>query len=96
VLAISGNGSLENEERKDAMKTHAGEEIVCKCTQPAGNFRHNVEDHASISSDDIAISPDLPVPDADHRVLCPTCEETVAQRFSGDRWGVNTKKGWLK
>jgi hypothetical protein len=47
-------------------------------------------------SDDIAISPDLPVPDADHRVVCPTCEETVAQRFSGDRWGVNTKKGWLK
>ena len=37
------------------MKAHAGEEIVCKCAQPAGNFRHNVEDHASISSDDIAI-----------------------------------------
>jgi hypothetical protein len=51
---------------------------------------------ASISSDDIAISPDLPVPDDDHRVVCPTCEALVGQRFSGDRWGVNTKKGWLE
>jgi hypothetical protein len=60
------------------------------------DFRHDVEDHASISSDDIAISPDLPVPDDDHCVVCPTGETLVAQRFSGDRSGVNTKKGWLE
>jgi hypothetical protein len=65
-------------------------------TQPGGNFRHDVEDQATISSDDIAISPDLPVPDDDGCVVCPTCETLVAQRFSGDRWGVNTEKGWLE
>jgi hypothetical protein len=78
------------------MKAHEGEEIVCKCAQPAGNFRHNVEDHASISSDDIAISPDLPVPDDDDRVVCPTCKTLMAQRLSGDRWGVMTRNGWLE
>ena len=75
------------------MKAHAGEEIVCKCTQPAGNFRHNVEDHASISSDDIAISPDLPVPDADHRVVCPTCEETSGPAFFWRPLGSEHEKG---
>ena len=62
------------------MKAREGEEIVCKCAQPAGNFRRDVEDHATISLlDDIAISPDLPVPDDDHRVVCSTWRD-------GGRW----------
>jgi hypothetical protein len=83
-------------EKEGAMKAYKGEEIVCKCAQSAGTFRHDVEDHSSIFSDDIALSPDLPVPDDENCVVCPTCETLVAQRFSGDRWGVNTEKGWLE
>jgi hypothetical protein len=45
----------------------------------------------------MAMSVLLPVPDDDHCVVCPTCETLVAQRFSGDRCGANTKKaGWSR
>jgi hypothetical protein len=44
----------------------------------------------------MAMSVLFPVPDDDHCVVCPTCETVVAQRFSGGRCGVNTKKGWLE
>jgi hypothetical protein len=79
------------------MKAQEGEEIVCKCAQPAGNFLHDVEDHGSISTGDIAIT----LPGGAHHDrgfvwVCPTCNATVAQRFSDGHWGVNTKKGWLE
>jgi hypothetical protein len=67
---------------------------MCNCAQPAGSFRKDVADHASISSEDIEISSDLPVPDDDGLVVCPICKATVAQRFS-DGWRVRTRNGWL-
>jgi hypothetical protein len=77
------------------MKAHEGEEIVCKCSQPAGDFRRDVEDHGTISFEDIAIT----LPGGAHHDpgfvwVCPMCNATVAQRFSDGHWGVNTKKGW--
>jgi len=79
------------------MKARDGEEIVCNCAQPAGSFRNNVEDGASIASHDIEIEP-LMIWDLDNggRWFCPTCKETAAQRFSGDRWRVRTKRGWVE
>lgn len=77
------------------MKAYEGEKIVCRCAQPAGKFRHDVDDRASISNDDIAIS--LPVTHDDlGRYVCPTCKVTVAQQFIGDCWGVRTRNGWLE
>jgi hypothetical protein len=76
------------------MKVHKGEEIACKCLRPAGNFIRDIDAHASISSEDIAIS--VPgVPDALGCWVCPDCGEEVAQRFSGDQWRVRTRRGWL-
>jgi hypothetical protein len=64
------------------MKAHEGEEIVCECVQPAGDFRHDVEDHASITSDDIAITLTGGVHhDWGFVWVCPTCNATVAERF---------------
>jgi hypothetical protein len=74
------------------MKAREGEEIVCKCPQPVGNFLRDVDDHAAISSEDFAIS--LPPPNGFGRHVCPTCYTTVAQHF-GDHWRVWTKRGWL-
>ncbi len=77
------------------MKAYEGEKIVCKCAQPAGKFRHDVDDRASISNNDIEISRPRD-PDDLGRYVCLTCEVTVAQQFFGDCWGVNTKNGWLE
>ena len=77
------------------MKAHKGEEIVCRCPEPAGRFLRDVDDHASISPHDIAIS--LPWSSIEAwRYVCPTCNATVAQRFSGDHWRVMTRNGWLE
>ena len=78
------------------MKAHKGEEIVCKCPKPAGRFHRDVEDGASISSDDIAIFTWLCTLDAlAGRWTCKTCKATVAEQVSGG-WRVNTRKGWLE
>lgn len=75
------------------MKAVRGEGIVCKCMRPAGDFLRDVGDNASISSDDLAIF--LPgVPDDFGRWVCPECKEEVAL-FSGKRWRVKTKRGWI-
>jgi hypothetical protein len=76
------------------MKALKGEEIVCDCAQPAGSFRDDVEDRASISSKNIAIT--LPGVPGDHgRWVCPVCHTTVAC-FISDRWRVRTINGWLE
>jgi hypothetical protein len=75
------------------MKAVRGEGIVCKCMRPAGDFLRDVGDNASISSDDLAIF--LPgVPDDFGRWGCAECKEEVAL-FSGKRWRVKTKRGWI-
>ena len=38
------------------MRAHKGDEIVCKCGQPAGFFDRDVEDRASISSSHIVLT----------------------------------------
>jgi hypothetical protein len=79
--------------RVAAKKAVKGEGIVCKCLRPAGDFLCDVDDNASISSDDLAIF--LPgVPDDFGRWVCPECKEEVAL-FSGKRWRVKTKRGWI-
>ena len=73
------------------MKAHKGEEIICKCAQPAGIFRRDIDALDSISSDDFEISRGVT---EDHvRWVCPTCKATVAQ-LSCDHYGVMTRKGW--
>ena len=78
------------------MKAHKGDQIVCECAQPAGRFDRNVEDGANVSGKDFIITL-LPgdVPNGGDHWFCPTCKETVA-RFSGDRWRVRTRNGWLE
>ena len=77
------------------MKVRKGEEIVCDCPRPAGNFLRDVDEDASISSEDIAIS--LPGAHDDlGRWVCPDCKEQVAQRFAGDQWCVRTRRGLLQ
>ena len=76
------------------MKAHKGEEIVCRCPQPAGSFLRDVEDGANILTDDVAITLPWSTIEA-WRYVCPTCHVTVAQNF-GDRWGVMTRSGWLE
>jgi hypothetical protein len=76
------------------MKAHKGEEIVCKCSRPAGTFLSDVDQGSSISSEDIAIS--LPgVADDLGCWVCPKCGEEVAQRYGADEWRAKTKRGWL-
>jgi hypothetical protein len=78
-----------------------GQEIVCDCAQPSGRFHKDLDDRASISSNDIEIP--LPVVELG-RWVCPTCKATVAERFGdrtvaqplGDRWRVRTRNGWLE
>jgi hypothetical protein len=77
------------------MKAHKGEEIVCDCPRPAGNFLRDIDEDARISSEDIAIS--LPGAHDDlGRWVCPDCKEQVAQRFAGDQWCVRTRRGLLQ
>jgi hypothetical protein len=77
-----------------AMKVHKGEGIVCRCPQPAGSFLPDVDDGASISSRDIAIS--LPWSSIEAwRYVCKMCKATVAE-LSGDHRLVRTRKGWLE
>lgn len=77
------------------MKAHKGDKIVCKCDQPAGSFHKDVNDGASITSNDIAFTLSGAHDDFG-RWVCPTCKESVAERFVGDRWRVRTRKGWLE
>ena len=51
------------------MKAHKGDQIVCKCGQPAGFFGRDVEDRASISSSHIVFTAPL-APDDPHRHVC--------------------------
>lgn len=75
------------------MKAYRGEEIICQCGRVAGDFRNDVPDGASISSQDIAIS--LPgAPDFLGRHLCPDCKAEVA-RFEHGHWRVLTRRGLL-
>jgi hypothetical protein len=76
------------------MKAHKGDQIVCKCAQPAGHFDRDVEDLAHISSRDIVFSVPL-AHHGSHRHVCPTCHEPVAY-FLGDRWRVKTRKGFIE
>jgi hypothetical protein len=79
---------------ENAMKAFKGDEIVCDCPRPAGSFLRDVDDGASISTDDIAITLPWSTIEA-WRYVCPTCHVTVAQNF-GDHWRVRTRNGRLE
>ena len=74
------------------MNAHKGDKIVCKCGQPAGSFLENVDDGATISSEDIDLEVTLALDNPD-RYVCSHCNEPVAYLVSG-RWQVMTTKGW--
>jgi hypothetical protein len=76
------------------MKAHKGEEIVCDCRQPAGNFLRDVDDHAAVSGADFAIDLSLSSIEA-RRYVCKMCKATLAE-LSGDHWLVRMRKGWLE
>ena len=76
------------------MRAHKGDEIVCKCGQPAGFFDRDVEDRASISSSHIVLTAPL-APDDPHCHVCSVCDEPVVH-FLGDRWRVRARNGWLE
>ena len=56
------------------MKAHKGDQIVCKCGQPAGFFDRDVEDCASISSSHIGLTAPL-APDDPHCHVCSVCDD---------------------
>jgi hypothetical protein len=76
------------------MKARKGEEIVCYCRQPAGNFLRAVDDYAAVSGADFAIDLSLSSIEAG-RYVCKMCKATVAE-LSGDHWPVRTKRGRLE
>jgi hypothetical protein len=82
----------------NSMKARKDDLIVCNCpapAPPAGKFREDVEDEASVTTDAILIdssSTDI----HDNSYFCRKCHATVAQQLREGEWNVRTRSGWLK